>query len=184
MKRKRQRACHHCGVGFVPKPHNHKKQHYCSATECQAMSKRASQARWRAKNPDYHCGSTAVERVQQWRAQNPGYWRPKKAPLEKQPLQNNRSAQEVDEQSDNADLEENALRENCISQLPLILGLMSVLSGFTLQEDIDQFGRELHNKGRQILGNRPVDGVNQKSNQNHEKTHSRFRTSAPCTGPL
>ena len=184
MKRKRRRACHHCGLGFVPKPHNHKKQHYCSASECQAMSKRVSQARWRKKNPDYNRGPVAVRRVQQWRSQNPGYWRPKKAPLEKTPLQNNYSTQAVDEQSDNADLEENALRENCITQLPLILGLMSTLSGFTLQEDIDRFGRQLHKKGRQILGNRPVDAINQKLNQNHEKTHSRSKTAAPRAGPL
>ena len=184
MKRRRRRACHHCGVGFVPKPHNHKKQHYCGATECQAMSKRASQARWRKKNSDYHSGPVAVQRVQEWRAKNPGYWRSKKAPLEKTPLQEDCISQAVDEQSDDATLKEIALRDNCITQLPIILGLMSTLSGFTLQEDIDRFGRELHKKGRQILGNRPVDAVNQKSNQNHAKTHSRFKTSAPRAGPF
>ena len=184
MKRKRQRACHHCGGGFVPKPHNHSKQHYCGATECQAVSKQVSQQRWREKNSDYHCGPVAVKRVQEWRAQNPGYWRPKKAPLEKIPLQNNCISQDVDEQSDNAILEENPLRDNCITQMPLLLGLIATLSGFTLQEDIDRFGRELHNKGRQILGTRSGDAINQKSNQNHEKTYSRFKTSAPRAGPL
>ena len=184
MRRRRQRACHHCGVGFVPKPHNHKKQHYCPATECQAMSKRVSQARWRAKNPDYHRGPVAVKRVREWRSQNPGYWRRKKAPLERTPLQEDCIAQPVDEQSDDAALEENALREDCITQVPLLLGLMSILSGFTLQEDIDRFGRQLHNKGRQILGNRLGDAVNQKSNQNHEKTYSRSKTSPPRAGPL
>lgn len=184
MKRKRQRACHHCGIGFVPKPHNHSKQRYCGATECQAMSKRVSQARWRSKNPDYHRGPVAFNRVQQWRAQNPGYWRRKKAPLEKPPLQDDCISQAVDEQSDDATLEEIALQENCITQLPLLLGLISILSGFTLQEDIDRFGRELHKKGRQILGNRPVDAINQKSNQNHAKTHSRSKTSAPRADPL
>ncbi len=184
MKRRRRRACHHCGVGFVPKPHNHKKQHYCSAIECQAVSKRASQARWRKKNPDYHSGLVAVERVQQWRVKNPGYWRSKKVPLEKTPLQEDCSSQAVDEQPDDATLEESALRDNCITQLPIMLGLMSTLSGFTLQEDIDRFGRELHKRGRQILGNRPVDAINRKSNQNDTKTHSRFKTSAQRAGPL
>ena len=113
-----------------------------------------------------------------------GGLRSKKVPLEKTPLQNNCISQDVDEQSDDATLEEIALQENCISQLPLIIGLMSILSGFTLQEDIDRFGRELNNKGRQILSTRPVDAVNQKSNQNHAKTHSRFKTSAPRAGPL
>ena len=148
------------------------------------MSKRVSQARWRAKNPDYHRGPVAVKRVQQWRSQNPGYWRRKKAPLEKPPLQDDCITQAVDEQSDDATLEETALRDNRITQLPIILGLMSTLSGFTLQEDIDRFGRELHKKGRQILGNRPVDAINRKSNQNDAKTHSRFKTSAPRAGPL
>jgi len=168
----------------VPKPHNHKKQRYCGATECQAMSQRASQARWRKKNPDYHSGPVAVERVQEWRAQNPGYWRSKKVPLEKTPLQEDCISQDVDGQSDDANLEEIELRDNCITQVPLLLGLIATLSGFTLQEDIDRFGRELHKKGRQILGNRPVDALTQKSNQNHEKTYSRFKTSAPPAGPL
>ncbi len=184
MKRRRQQACHHCGVGFVPKPHNHKKQHYCGATECQAVSKRVSQARWRKKNPDHHCGPAGVQRVQEWRAKNPGYWRSKKAPLEKPPLQKDCISQDVDEQSDNDIFEETAFRENCISQLPIILGLMSILSGFTLQEDIDRFVRELHKKGRQIVGTRPVDASKQKTNQNYEKTHSRFNSSAPRAGPL
>ena len=168
----------------MPKPHNQKKQHYCGATKCQAVSKRVSQARWRAKNPDYHRGPVAVRRVQDWRAQHPGYWRSKKAPLEKAPLQEDCVSQGVDEQSDDADLEETELRDNCITQLPLLLGLMSILSGFTLQEDIDRFGRELHKKGRQILGTRPGDAINRKSNQNDEKTYSRFKTSAPRAGPL
>lgn len=184
MKRRRQRACHHCGVGFVPKPHNHKKQHYCAAIECQATSKQFSQARWRAKNPDYHRGGVAVKRVQEWRSQNPGYWRPQKAPLEKRPLQEDCITQPVDEQPDDAYLEETALRDNSITQLPLMLGLMSILSGFTLQEDIDRFGRQLHNKGRQILGTQPMDTVNRKSNQNHAKTSSRFKTPAPRAVPL
>ena len=184
MKRRRRRACHHCGVGFVPKPHNHKKQHYCGATECQAVSKRASQTRWRKKNPDYHSGPVAVQRVQQWRAKNPGYWRSKKAPLEKPPLQEDCSSQTADGQTNNADLEEIALRDNRITQLPIILGLMSTLSGFTLQEDIDRFGRELHKRGRQILGNRPVDAINRKSNQNHAKTYSRSKTPSARASPL
>ena len=148
------------------------------------MSKRASQARWRKKNPDYHSGPVAVQRVQQWRAKNPGYWRSKKVPLEKTPLQEHCSSQTVDQQTDGATLEEFALQDNRITQLPIILGLMSTLSGFTLQEDIDRFGRELHKRGRQILGNRPVDAINRKSNQNDTKTHSRFKTSAPRAGPL
>ena len=148
------------------------------------MSQRASQARWRKKNPDYHSGPVAVERVQEWRAQNPGYWRSKKVPLEKTPLQEDCISQDVDGQSDDANLEEIELRDNCITQVPLLLGLIATLSGFTLQEDIDRFGRELHKKGRQILGNRPVDALTQKSNQNHEKTYSRFKTSAPPAGPL
>lgn len=168
----------------MPKPHNHSKQHYCGATECQAISKRVSQERWRKKNPDYHSGHVAVKRVQAWRAQNPGYWRSKKAPLEKTPLQEDCISQAVDEQSGNVTLEEIALQDNCFTQMPVILGLMSVLSGFTLQEDIDRFGRELHKKGRQILGTRPGDAVNQKSNQYHAKTYSRFKTSAPSAGPL
>jgi hypothetical protein len=48
---------------FAPDRRNARRQRHCGAAACRAASKRASQARWLAKNPDYHRGPEAVARV-------------------------------------------------------------------------------------------------------------------------
>ena len=77
MGRQEQRCCRHCGVKFAPDRRNRHHQHYCPALPCKAASKKASQAKWLAKNPDYHRGPEAVARVQARRQDHPGYSRTK-----------------------------------------------------------------------------------------------------------
>jgi len=70
-----QRRCLNCGERFNPDARNARHQRYCNAPACKAASKRASQAKWLSRNPDYHCGQAAVVRVQAWRQAHPGYSR-------------------------------------------------------------------------------------------------------------
>ena len=72
-----RRKCKCCLKLFRPDPRNRRHQYYCSAPDCRAASKAASQARWRAKpeNQSYFRGPVNVARVQAWRARHPGYWR-------------------------------------------------------------------------------------------------------------
>ena len=74
--------CLHCKKLFAPDYRNRGRQKYCSAIQCQAASKRGSQARWlsQPENHDYFHGPENVKRVQQWRQNHPGYWkgRPRK----------------------------------------------------------------------------------------------------------
>jgi hypothetical protein len=63
MGREKQDPCVNCGQAFVPDRRNARHQCYCGAAACKAASKRASQAKWLAKNPDYHRGAEAVARV-------------------------------------------------------------------------------------------------------------------------
>jgi len=79
MGRERRRTCLNCAENFTPDPRNARRQRYCSQPPCQAASKRASQAKWLAKeeNRHYHRGPTAVARVQAWRQAHPGYSRRK-----------------------------------------------------------------------------------------------------------
>ncbi len=67
--------CLHCKRLFVPDHRNRGRQKYCSAPECQAVSKRTSQQLWLSKpeNRDYFRGAENVRRVQQWRAEHPRY---------------------------------------------------------------------------------------------------------------
>ena len=63
-----RRKCKCCLKLFRPDPRNRRHQYYCSAPDCRAASKAASQARWLAKpeNQSY------VARVRAWRRAIPG----------------------------------------------------------------------------------------------------------------
>jgi hypothetical protein len=87
MGRERQEPCLNCGQVFVPDRRNPRHQCYCGAAACKAASKRASQAKWLAKNPDYHRGAEASARVKTWRQEHPGYSRRKRAPLDESAIQ-------------------------------------------------------------------------------------------------
>ena len=87
MGREQQDPCVNCGQAFVPDRRNARHQCYCGAAACKAASKRASQAKWLAKNPDYHRGAEAVARVTAWRQEHPGYSRRKRAPLAESAIQ-------------------------------------------------------------------------------------------------
>jgi hypothetical protein len=72
-----RRKCKCCLKLFRPDPRNRRHQYYCSAPDCRAASKAASQARWLAKpeNQSYFHGPVNVARVRAWRSRHPGYWR-------------------------------------------------------------------------------------------------------------
>jgi hypothetical protein len=73
----KRRKCKCCRKLFRPDRRNRQRQYYCSAPDCRAASKAASQARWLSKpeNQGYFRGPVNVARVQTWRSGHPGYWR-------------------------------------------------------------------------------------------------------------
>jgi hypothetical protein len=152
----RRCKCLHCKMLFVPDYRNRGRQKYCSAPECQQVSKRARQERWLSKpeNCDHFRGAENVQRVQQWRKAHPGYWKrsPRKAA---RTLQDACSKQVVE----NKVLAPIALPEACACtlqdvcqvQTPLLVGLISNFTDCTLQDDIVLFVRGLIAKGQDIL---------------------------------
>ena len=114
----------------------------------------ASQRRWLSQNGngDYFRGPDQVRRVQLWRQSHPGYWK-KKTP-------SSQGTQAVDGQSTNPDQSScnvpralpGTLQEDCLTQNPAFVGLISLVTGSTLQEDIAATTRQLLLRGRNILG--------------------------------
>ncbi|SRR6266496_901305 len=149
-----RRKCRHCSSFFLPDPRTADHQRYCSTPECQQASKLASQRRWLSKNGngDYFRGPRAVERVQDWRKLHPGYWR-KQTP-------SSRKGQSVAIQSINPDHSScnvprglpRTLQEMSLTQDPAFVGLISMVTGSTLQEEIATTARQLLLRGRNILG--------------------------------
>lgn len=149
----RQRKCRCCSEFFVPDYRNRHHQVYCPKPACQLAGKSASQRRWLSQpaNRDYFRGPENVERVKQWRQSHPGYWKKKSArPADIQapaPQGVVKSSPLVTQSK-----RPGTLQEVCITAHPAFIGLISMFTGSTLQEDIASTTRKLEARGRDILG--------------------------------
>ena len=148
--------CLHCKELFTPDPRNIHHQVYCSKPECRKASKSASHRKWLSseKGAGYFTGKDNTDRVREWRKSHPGYWRraSKKA---SQPLQDHLTAQVIENSEDNDAVDftvSTALQDLCFLQPALFIGLISSLTGNTLQDDIVRTARRMIVSGQDILG--------------------------------
>jgi hypothetical protein len=146
--RTRRRRCLCCGRLFGADPRNRYHQEFCSNVHCQKASQSLSLQRWKAKaeNRGYWTGPEQVERVRSWRKAHPGYWRrgdghgTRKAKAAA-PLHAATAAQAV-----------GTLQKDIMPKDPLVLGIISLLAGSTLQKDIVAECVDLIALGNQIVG--------------------------------
>ncbi len=173
-----RRKCRNCRKVFSLDCRNRYHQYYCSEPACQHISKAASQRRWlrRAPNRDYFRGPEQTHRVQQWRNAHPGYW--KRSLLASQSSQIPASQSSVSEKTScNAPSRlPGALQDFCLAQDPVFVGLLSVVTDSTLQEDIAATIGDLLLRGRKLLGLGLPDQRNPKTHPDND-----CRTS-PSTG--
>jgi len=178
-----QRKCSHCGVWFRPHARNIYHQQFCSAPECQAASKRASQRKWSRKNPGYFHGEVHVKRVRAWRRKHRGYWKVKGAVEACGPpdaLQDLLAAQGFGH-------EDVKVFRNCLSeeisrplqdvltaQQSALVGLAAMITGEALQEDIARVLTTCYERGQRIGGIVPW-------MQPQEVKHERARTGCAAT---
>jgi len=130
------------------------RQKYCFKPTCRHASEAASQRRWLSEdgNGDTFRGPDQVKRVQEWRRNHPGYWKRKRPPSHgTQPVDIQRH--EPHQSSCNAPASPlPALQDDWIAQHPAFVGLISMVAGSTLQEDIEATTRQVLLRGRHILG--------------------------------
>ncbi len=163
MKSKSTFKCLHCNEIHCCDPRNRGRQRSCPAPACRRAAKALSQRRWlsRPENENYFRGADNCERVRQWRKAHPGYWR-KKAPQSEGTLQDALNAGLGSQVIENETIEPRnlpgafqegcvPLQEACLLQPALIVGLVSVLTGHALQEDIALSVRLLLDRGADIL---------------------------------
>jgi hypothetical protein len=146
-----RRKCTCCLKLFRPDPRNRRHQCYCSAADCRAASKTASQTRWRAKpeNQSYFHGPVNVARVRAWRSRHPGYWRKgRRAGIA---LQDVSIAQPIASPIETADPAGSPLQEVLLAQPAVLIGLIAHLVGTPLQDDIVRAADRLLRLGRDIL---------------------------------
>jgi hypothetical protein len=156
--------CLHCRESFVPSPNNRQKQRYCQEADCRKASKAAAQAKWLSKeqNRRYFQGPENVERVRAWRKKNPGYWRKQSE---------RRARPEPPQESQASDGQAVSLGRNLVTQaggeagtlqdfasiqVPLLVGLTSLLAGDALQDHFAVLCGQLVERGRRVLGKSTV----------------------------
>ena len=148
------RQCRCCKAFFTPEVHHPKRQSFCSAVDCRKASKAASQRRWLRKpaNRNYFRDAQNVERVRQWRQAHPGYWKRAK-PLPKPCQLIDGKALNPEAVSCNAPARDLVpLQDMALTEHPAFIGLISLVTGSTLQDHIAVIGRNLLIQGRNILG--------------------------------
>jgi len=152
MKGPARRKCLCCKEFYCPDHRNLRHQRYCSKPACRKESKTQSQLRWqqRPENQNYFRGPENSRRVKEWRKRNPGYWRKSAAPVQS-PLQEVYQEQVAPNAELNCEKTSDALQEVFLMQPAVVVGLISILTGDSLQEDIAQTARVLVRKGRDIL---------------------------------
>ena len=152
MKNQRRCKCRHCKEFYRKDPRNRWHQIYCQKPECRKASKVESQRRWLQKpgNQNYFRGAENVQRVQQWRKKHPEYWRRPRGKTFNA-LQDVLISEPIDIQEVKRSFVEDALQDVLFVQPPLVVGLISMITGHALQENIEQTIRSLLSKGQQIL---------------------------------
>ena len=149
-----RRKCRCCRKFFVPDYRNDTRQQYCSAPACRLASKAASQRRWLGKPGSRACfhSSTRLEKIQAWRKAHPGYWRQQKPSSQGTQATGNKQLNPEQGSCNVPDRDLRTLQDPCPIQPSEFVGLISMLTGSTLQEDIEATRRHLLLRGRNILG--------------------------------
>jgi len=133
-----------------------KRQRYCAEPECKRASRTRSQKRWLSKpeNRDYFAGPASTERVRQWRKANPNYWK-KRKPVNKAPLQDLMDMYLADCNDVVVIENQKALQDFIKAQTAVMVGVVSLFSGVTQQDEIATILRACSNRGADIFG-RPL----------------------------
>jgi hypothetical protein len=167
MKGSAKRKCLCCQEFYRPDHRNLRHQRNCSKAACRKESKAQSQHRWqqRPENQNYFRGPENSQRVKDWRKRHPGYWRKSEASVQV-PLQEDCQEQVPPREEVTSEKRSCALQEVLLMQPAVVVGLISMMTGHALQEDIVATARVLVRKGRDILEGNPGSETPRSKNEN------------------
>ena len=155
--RRKQHKCLGCRGLFFSDYRNVGHQRYCGKPDCRKLSKKASQRRWlrKPKNWDVFRGSANVLRVQRWREAHPGYWKGRKLKTPQPDDPQMTQPEEVSSVQSSCNVPGSplgTLQDFCLAKDPGFIGLLSMVTGRTLQDEIQVIARRVVEEGRQIMG--------------------------------
>jgi len=150
----KRRKCRCCSEFFFPDRRNHDRQHYCGKPACRQASKLASQRRWLRKpaNRDYFRDPENVNRVRAWRQAHPGYWKTKNPPSQSTQVIPPQGLNPVQSSCNVPPSPHSTLQDFWLAKEPGFIGLIAMITGRTLQEDIAATASRVVEQGRNILG--------------------------------
>jgi hypothetical protein len=151
-KPKKTRPCAHCGHRFNINPRVGHRHRYCAKPDCKRTSRASARKRWLRKNGGrkYFDRLDNTDRVRTWRDQHPRYWRRKSR------VQRTKRNGFVLTKRLSAVLRYVALQDTIDTHLALQIGIISHVSGATLQDTIARELRRLMLRGHAILrGKKP-----------------------------
>jgi hypothetical protein len=145
-----KKKCRNCGRAFLPNKFNAYHQKYCNNTECRQASRKASKAKFRkAQSLSLDFRTKESERVKLWQSNHPGYWKKSKKRSKKDSggvvLRDIALVEKLEE-------EVSALRDIAFSQHTVMEGVISVLTGDVLQDNIGVQRNRLYDRGKAISG--------------------------------
>jgi hypothetical protein len=183
MKTPKQRCkCLHCNEYFVPNYRSGERQRFCLKPECRKVRRQQNQKAWLAKpeNQNHFRDDENAARVREWQQAHPGYWK-NTTRYRRRTLQVGCSEQVTDNKQCPSDSPKRTLQDLCSLQIPLFVGLISMLAGSTLPNEIAMTTRCLVANGHNILG--MVPGMNPERSL-HEKTCPQSGTTPESAGPV
>ena len=168
-----RRKCRCCSSLFLPDYRNWDRQHYCQKPDCRRASKAASQRRWLRKpaNRNYFRDAKNVEHVQEWRRTHPGYWRKKAQKTAASQGAPGPDSQGVHPTQASCNVPGSPLRtlqDVCLTKNPAFIGLIALVSGRTLPDDIASIARRVVDQGLNILGQAPPKETNANTYANYD----------------
>jgi hypothetical protein len=148
MKPFGRRKCLGCKKLFVPDPRNRRHQRHCGKLACQQTRSMAAVRRWRGRpeNRAYWSGPENAARARAWQKEHPNYYKGRKKRVVV--LQNVCRLEAVAVEQDNPKVLQNVWQ----TQPPLLLGLISRITGSVLQHDMAQITGQLIANGRALVG--------------------------------
>jgi hypothetical protein len=149
--RKQTRRCAHCGHRFSINPRVGRRHRYCAKPSCAAIRQTKARKRWLKRNGGrkYFRGAQNTDRVRTWRKKNPRYSRRESR------IQRTRRNDFALGKSLSSALRYVALQDMIDTHLALKIGIISHLSGATLQDTIAKEIRRLTLLGHAILRGKP-----------------------------
>ena len=150
----RRRKCHCCSEFFFPDYRNQERQRYCGKPACRHASKLASQRQWLRKpaNRDYFRDPENTRRVREWRKAHPGYWKRKPPQSDNTQVAKPQQLNPVQSSCNVPGSPLGTLQDFCLAKEPGFIGLISMITGRTLPDDIAPIARQVVERGRNILG--------------------------------